>query len=82
MAPEVESKLNANINLNTVLTTVSALLLMAAIIGVFQMKNSITELQKNDIRRTDAIDELQRGVNRLQLKVDEISTNNPYKRNK
>lgn len=82
MAPITERKLTFSLNMNTVLTTVSAALIVIATTGIFAMKNSIVELQKNDIRRIDAIDELQRGVNRLQNKVDEISANNPLKQNK
>lgn len=72
MAP-AEKKLTASINLNNLLTTITGLLIVAAILGAFHLKDTfttnITELKIKQAAMDEKIEHLQEGVNRLNSKV-------------
>lgn len=68
MTEKLQKEITVKVNLNTLITSISAALIVAGIIGVFSMKNSITDLQIKQVKMGDAIEELQRSVNRLNIK--------------
>lgn len=75
MTQATSKELTVKINLNTIITMVSAALIVAATAAVFSMKTDITalkvevaNLKVESVRHGDAIDEVQKGVNRLQVK--------------